>query len=146
MPGSGNLLQHIFFIYLFIIKKSTIEISPTNIYIYIYIFFKKPLLCLLNHTSNNSSKEICSSRLGLQEMRIRFIYIFLKRAWTRYCLDYFVNQDTKGTFAKKKKKKKLVLIKSNHSLKLKEKKKIQSDIYDNPKTNTLLYYKSHGSL
>ena len=145
MPGSGNLLQHIFFIYLFIIKKSTIEISPTNIYIYIYFFFfKKPLLCLLNHTSNNSSKEICSSRLGLQEMRIRFIYIFLKRAWTRYCLDYFVNQDTEGTFAKKKNGPHK--IQSFPKIKKKKKKKIQSDIYDNPKTNTLLYYKSHGSL
>ena len=101
MPYLGNLLQHILFIY-FLIKKTTTEISRTNI-IYLSFFSpNKPLLVLLNHTSKSISKKIRSSRLGLQEMRIRFIYIFLKRAWTRYCLDYFVNQDTEGTFAKKK--------------------------------------------
>ena len=75
MPYLGNLLQHILIIY-FLIKKTTIEISRTNI-IYLSFFSpNKPLLVLLNHTSKSISKKIRSSRLGLQEMRIRFIYIF----------------------------------------------------------------------
>ena len=50
-----------------------------------------------------------------------------------------------GTFGEKKKKNGPHKIQSFPKIK-KKKKKIQSDIYDNPKTNTLSYYKSHGSL